>query len=148
MLRSIAHSMASRDAFVDTSGLYALINRNDPAHGAARVAVGRLLRDGRRLVVTDYIIDESATLAKARGGAQLAGRVLELIEQSHGLRVEWIRPERFEATKAFFRRHADHGYTFTDCSSFVVMRELRLAQALTSDRHFAEAGWEVLLPVS
>ncbi|HQX46735.1 MAG TPA: PIN domain-containing protein [Steroidobacteraceae bacterium] len=148
MLRSIAHSMASRDALVDTTGLCALINRNDPAHGAARAAVGKLLRDGRRLVVTDYVIDESATFAKAHGGAQLAGRVLELIEQSHGFRIEWIGPERFEATKAFFRRHADHGYSFTDCSSFVVMRELRLTHALTSDRHFTEAGLEVLLPVS
>ena len=140
--------MASRDALVDTTGLCALINRNDPAHGAARAAVGKLLRDGRRLVVTDYVIDESATFAKAHGGAQLAGRVLELIEQSHGFRIEWIGPERFEATKAFFRRHADHGYSFTDCSSFVVMRELRLTHALHSDRHFTEAGLEVLLPVS
>ena len=52
----------------------------------------------------------------------------------------------FDATKSFFRKHADHAYSFTDCTSFVVMRELKLTQALTSDRHFTQAGFEALLP--
>jgi predicted nucleic acid-binding protein len=52
---------------------------------------------------------------------------------------------RFDATKAFFRKHSDHGYSFTDCTSFLVMRELHLTKALTSDGHFAEAGFEALL---
>jgi len=52
---------------------------------------------------------------------------------------------RFDAVKAFVRRHADHDYSFTDCASFVVMRELRLSQALTTDGHFAAAGFETLL---
>jgi predicted nucleic acid-binding protein len=56
------------------------------------------------------------------------------------------RAVALEATKAFFRRHADHDYSFTDCASFVVMRELRLPQALTTDGHFLEAGFEALLP--
>jgi|SRR5580765_5581937 predicted nucleic acid-binding protein len=140
--------MARREVFADTSGLYALIDRNDVAHAVARQAVGDLLRAGRRLLVTDYVIDETVTLAKARGGSLLAERVLDLVEQSRGIRVEWIGLERFESTRAFFRRHADHAYSFTDCSSFVVMRELRLTQALTTDRHFLEAGMESLLPVS
>jgi predicted nucleic acid-binding protein len=49
-------------------------------------------------------------------------------------------------TKAFFRKHADHDCSFTDCASFVVMRELRLSQALTTDHHFPQAGFEALLP--
>jgi predicted nucleic acid-binding protein len=102
----------------------------------------------RRLVVTDYVIDESVTLAKARGGAQVADRVLALIERGQGIRIEWIGPDRFAATRAFFRKHADHAYSFTDCSSFVVMRELRLNRALTTDRHFVEAGMETLLAIA
>ncbi len=136
--------MASRELFVDTSGLYALIDRKDAHHGPARAIVERLLRAGRRLVVTDYIVTETVNLAKARSGAHVALRVLELIEQSTGIRIEWIGEARFDLTKAFFRKHADHAYSFTDCTSFVVMRELKLAQALTTDRHFREAGFEVL----
>lgn len=140
--------MARREIFADTSGLYALIDRNDGLHAAARRALDELLRNGRRLVVTDYIIDETVTLARSRGGRIVADRVLDLVDQSRGLRIEWIGPERFHSTREYFRRHADHAYSFTDCSSFVVMRELRLTQALTSDRHFLEAGMETLLPVS
>ncbi len=145
MRTSIGSCMARREVFVDTSGLYALIDRNDASHAAARDVVQRALGEGRRLVVTDYVIDEAATLAKVRGGAHVALRVLELVELSVGIRLEWIGQERFEATQAYFRRHADHGYSFTDCSSFVVMRELRLSQALTTDRHFEEAGMQALL---
>jgi hypothetical protein len=61
-------------------------------------------------------------------------------------RAKWCGAARFDMTKAFFRKHADHAYSFTDCTSFVVMRELKLSQALTSDRHFTQAGFEALLP--
>lgn len=140
--------MAKGDIFVDTSGLYALIDRRDRHHKTARAAVEAHVRAGRKLVVTDYVVSETVTLARARSGAAAALRVLDLIDQSVGIRVEWIGPPRFDATKAFVRRHTDHAYSFTDCSSFVVMRELRLTQALTSDGHFAEAGFQPLLPVA
>lgn len=139
--------MASREIFVDTSGLYALVEKKDAHHAAARAVVEKMLRAGRRLVVTDYIVTEAVNLANVRSGARVATRVLDLIEQSAGIRVEWLSTSRFDATKAFFRKHADHDYSFTNCTSFVVMRELRLSQALTTDGHFTEAGFEVLLPV-
>jgi predicted nucleic acid-binding protein len=140
--------MAAREVFVVTSGVYALIDRKDATHEAARQTVTRLARQGRRFVLTDYVVAETVTLARARSGAHVALRVLDLLEQSAGLRLERIDEKRFDATKAYFRKHADHTCSFTDCSSFVVMRELRLRQALTIDEHFREAGFEPLLPLS
>jgi predicted nucleic acid-binding protein len=72
-------------------------------------------------------------------------RLLEIVERSEAFRLVWLGPERFELAKAFFRKHADHDYSFTDCSSFVVMRELGLSDALTTDGHFVEAGFHALL---
>ena len=137
--------MASREVFVDTSGLYALVDRKDSHHAAARAVVERLLRSGRRLVATDYVLAETVNLANARSGTHVAIRVLDLIEQSAGIRIEWIGTSRFDSTKAFFRKHADHKYSFTDCTSFIVMRELKLSQALTTDHHFSQAGFDALL---
>jgi len=138
--------MAAHEVFADTSALYAFVDKNDANHVVAREAVTRLARAGRRIVATDYTITEAINLANARGGAAVAIRVLDLIEQSAGIRVEWIGVDRFDAAKAFFRKHSDHGYSFTDCTSFVVMRELRLTEALTTDHHFVEAGFLSPIP--
>jgi uncharacterized protein len=138
--------MVRHEVFVDTSGLYALVDKKDAYHPAARTVVERVLRGGRRLVATDYVLAEAVNLVNARAGSRVAVRVLDLIEQSAGIRIEWIGTSRFDLTKAFVRKHADHEYSFTDCTSFVVMRELKLSQALTTDKHFSQAGFEALLP--
>jgi len=142
--KSIASFMAA-DLFVDASGLYALADHNDPLRVRALRPVAAVVAAGSRLVLTDYILDETCTLAKARAGSYAALELLRLVEASAGFRMEWIGPDRFEATKAYFCKHADHDYSFTDCASFIVMRELRLRDALTSDRHFIEAGFRALL---
>ncbi len=135
----------SRDVFVDTSGWYALIDRNDAAHAQATAVVGALLARGIRLVTTDYVIDESCTLAKVRAGPIAAIRLLEMLDQSAAVDVEWIGPDRFLATKRAFRKHADQAFSFTDCASFVVMRERKMSEAITADHHFRTAGFRALL---
>lgn len=50
----------------------------------------------------------------------------------------------FVDPRALFFRHRDKGYSFTDCTSFVAMRELKLKAALTTDRHFRQMGFVVL----
>ena len=135
----------ARELFVDTSGWYALLDRRDRHHAAARRALARSVSRQEVLVTTDYVIDETATLTKARGGAQAASRFLDLIEQTRTMRIEWIDPERFDAVRRFFRKHPDHGYSFTDCASFEVMRKLGIEKVLTTDAHFADAGFATVL---
>jgi len=136
--------MAGLEAFVDTSVLYALIDRKDSHHAAMSELVRRLLQSRRRFVTTDYVVCEAVNLANARSGHHVGMRILDLIDRSAALRVEWIGSLRFEATRAFYRRHLDHRYSFTDCTSFVVMRELDISDVLTTDGHFREAGFRIL----
>jgi len=137
----------ARGVFLDSSGLYALADRQDPAHAGANQRVHRLATEAIGLILSDYILDESITLARARAGVTAALKLLQIVEQSNAFTMVWVGEERFDLAKAFFRRHADHDYSFTDCTSFVVMRELKLKEALTTDRHFAEAGFQPLLPL-
>ena len=51
----------------------------------------------------------------------------------------------FEAALRLFEDRPDKDWGLTDCSSFVVMAERGLANALTSDEHFRQAGFRVLL---
>lgn len=140
--------MASRRVFGDTSFFFALVAKRDAAHRPATAAYEKLLRGGGRVVTTDYVIDEMLTLTKARIDATTSLTWLDRLERSDAIDLEAINSEQFLASKLYFRRHSDHGYSFTDCTSFVVMDDLGVRAALTTDRHFKEAGFEMLLPAA
>lgn len=134
--------MAGR-TFVDSSGWYALIDRRDAHHEAVADLARHLVTTGTRLVTTDYVIDESCTLAKARSGSLMALRLLDVLHGTSAVDLEWIGPERFERAEAALRRYADQAFSFTDCTSFIVMRELGIGDAITTDGHFRVAGFNV-----
>ena len=66
------------------------------------------------------------------------------VEASSRLRWEWVDPNRAEKARHRFFHWADKRFSFTDCTSFVVMRELRLRRALSGDKHFQQVGFETL----
>lgn len=135
----------ARETLIDSSGFYALLCEDDAAHAASLTWLAELRARAGTAVTTDYILDETATLLKARGGGHLLQEFFKLVTGSRAVRIEWMHPVRFAKARDFFLRHADHGYSFTDCVSFAVMRELRLTDALTTDKHFPEAGFKALL---
>jgi len=135
----------AREILADTSGLYALLVAADDCHGAACALLKSAAAQATRFVLTDYVLDETATLLRARGHRAAARDLFDAIVASSACRVEWMTAERFDKTKVFFLRHADQPWSFTDCFSFVLMRELRISEALTKDSHFAAAGFSVLL---
>ena len=136
--------MAS-EVFADTSGFYAMMVKGDDKHASAK----RILREARRrkrgFVTTDYVLDETATLLKARGFGHLLIPFFETLDSSRACRVEWTDPDRFQEVRAFFIKHQDQEWSFTDCLSFRVMTHFRLRDALTKDAHFQQAGYKVLL---
>jgi len=134
----------SGKTFVDTSGWYALIDRRDAHHTVVAELVAELVKAGTRLVTTDYVIDESCTLAKARSGSRMAFRLLDLVGETAALDLEWIGAERFDRSERELRRYHDQPFSFTDCTSFALMRELGLIDVITTDRHFSVAGFTVL----
>jgi predicted nucleic acid-binding protein len=127
--------------FVDTSGWYAYARADEPAHGAVRKA----LEDWEgRLVTTDYVFDEIVTLARVRLGFAHAARIGETLLDPAVVELIRLLPEDFEDAWELFRKNRDKKWSFTDCSSFAVMRRLRLSAAVATDRHFQQAGFETL----
>jgi predicted nucleic acid-binding protein len=137
--------MGASEVFVDSSGFLALWDASDEHHVRAGRLQEKLRREGRSFVTSDYIVDETATLLLMRHSHSAAADFLDTIERSEALRLEWIGPERFHAAAALFRRHADKEWSFTDCVSFRLMRELRIQEAFTTDHHFKQAGFAPLL---
>ena len=52
---------------------------------------------------------------------------------------------RFDEVRRFFAKYADKEWSFTDCFSFIVMKERQIRKALSTDKHFEQAGLERLL---
>ncbi len=137
--------MAATDVLMDSAGFLALWDAGDEHHRRAVALQTELARQRRRFLTTEYIVDETITLLLVRHSHAAASDFLDTVERSESLRLEWIGPERFHAAASLFRRHGDKEWSFTDCVSFVVMRELRLRDAFTSDQHFRQAGFVPLL---
>lgn len=130
--------------FVDTSGWMALADADDPHHNAARVGRDDWLRRGGLLVSSNYVMDETLTLLRVRLNLEAAARWWRQIESSPRFHWEWIDTARSQKALEWFLGWSDKRFSFTDCTSFVIMRELGLRQALTTDRHFVQAGFETI----
>ena len=116
----------------------------DPTHATTRQERDACLRGGGLLVTTDYVLSETLTLIRSRLGQSAAVRWWAQVSASSRLQWEWIGPTRAEQARRRFLAVGNKDFSFTDCTSFVVMEELRLRRALTTDRGFARAGFEVL----
>ena len=137
--------MATEPLFIDSGGFYALISLESAAHEKAAAIMEESRRVRRRAVTTDYVLDETATLLRARGLTKQLAEFFRLTEASHALSIEWMTPDRFAAARQFMLKHLDQEFSFTDCVSFIVMKELRLTDALATDNHFRIAGFNPLL---
>lgn len=127
--------------FVDTGAWYAYINAKDPDHFKVREFLDSF---EEKLVTSSYIFDEIITLVLARLGHQKAVKVGEVLLNPKV--VELVRVGAADEWSAWqlFQQRSDKMYSFTDCTSFVLMRRLKLAKALTLDEHFAQEGFEVI----
>jgi len=137
--------MAAAEVFMDTAGFLSLWDAGDQHHAAALRVQQELIRKYRHFLTTEYVADETITLLLARHSHRAATDFLDTIERSEALRLEWIDPARFHAAATWFRKHGDNQWSFTDCVSFAVMRELRIRDAFTTDHHFRQAGFTPLL---
>jgi len=134
--------MTVRTAFVDTAGWMMLADASDPDHENAAKFRDDWLERGGVFVSTDFVLDETLTLIRTRINLAAAEAWWNQVEGSARLAWERIDPDRMEKARRWFFRWRDKAFSFTDCTSFVVMKERRLRIALTSDRHFRQAGFE------
>jgi hypothetical protein len=140
--------MAEANVFVDTAGFLALWDAGDEYHARAVRLQSALASKKRQLVTTDYIIDETTTLLLVRHSHAAASDFLKTVTATEWIRVEWVDSDRFHAAADLFTDHEDKEWSFTDCVSFVLMREFGLADSFTTDHHFRQAGFNPLLEKS
>lgn len=131
--------------FLDTSGWLAAISPREAAHPRARRAYVEQVSGGGRLLTTSFVVAEMHTLILRVRGAESALDFLARLaaDTSHEV-VDVDRELRLAATERWLRRFRDHDFSLADAVSFEVMRRRRVRRALALDRHFVEAGFEIL----
>ena len=128
--------------FVDTSALYAFINSRDPDHKEVK---SYLEKYNGQLLTTNFIFDEILTLVMARMGhkkAILTGKTL--LNPKVFVMVKIRAADEINAWELFINR-PDKQYSFTDCTSFVIMKKLGIEKSLAIDSHFEQEGFESVI---
>jgi uncharacterized protein len=60
--------------------------------------------------------------------------------------VYFLAEEDIRETWRVYQRFSDKGWSFTDCSSYVVMAKLGISDAFSFDCHFRQFGFVNVLP--
>lgn len=123
--------------FVDTSALFAVLDRNDGEHSRAGATFRSLLAVDR-LVTHSYIVVETEALARARLGIAASRVLVEGVLPA--IETIWVDESLHRAAVAALLSAARRRLSLVDCVSFEVMRRERIDRAFTFDRDFETVG--------
>ncbi len=132
--------MARQIVMVDTSAIFALLDRSDTNHSKAKYSLEKLREQRAGVLISNYILAESHALISNRLGAE-TGR---LWLQSNIWPVEKATESDEEKAVEIILGHTDKLYTFTDAVTFAIMLRLDIKRALAYDRHFSQFGFTLI----
>lgn len=138
--------MAARETLVDTSGWLCHFDIAQPQHQDAITFIGVCLAEGRRLITTNYVLAELVALMSSRNVPRPS--VIAHVEtiKNHP-NVDMIHIDSSLDADAWdkLKSRPDKDWSLVDCTSFVVMQQRGMTEALTTDHHFEQAGFIRLL---
>lgn len=127
--------------FVDTSAWFAFANRKDAAHHQVR---GILREFPGKLVTSNAIFDETVSLLRYRLGHKAACVAGTTLLNPHTVDLMRVTAKDEETAWQLFSERNNQQCSFTDCTSFVIMRRLGLRKVLALDEDFHAEGFEVV----
>ena len=129
--------------FVDTGAWFAYFVRRDPDHPAA---VEWMRRNRQPLVTTDFVFDELVTLLALRESRRVAAAAGDLLWTQQVADLEQVVQGDLTEAWDVFRRFQDKEWSFTDCTSKVVIGRLGITEAFAFDHHFEQFGTVTRVP--
>lgn len=133
--------------FADTSALAALLVPDDENHNRAKSWINT--DHARQMISTDYIIDELYTvvLARSRSKSWTVDAVKHFLDSGWIADLIFITPEDFFQAEQIFLAFRDKSWSFTDCTSKIVMERYGIDKAFAFDKNFYQFGSVFVEPV-
>ena len=133
--------------FLDTSFLFAYYNADDEDHELALDLIKDMVNNKVDIIISDYIFDELITLLLARTNKSMAIEVCnKLIKEikSGNIELNYVDNEIFMEALNIFIHFKDKKWSFTDCTSYAIIKNANITKAVAFDRHFRQFGIEIL----
>lgn len=133
--------------FVDTSGWANIFVSSEDYHSKAQQYFLNAWRSRHSIITTSYIVAELVALLQSpfRLSRNTIFQAVDSIKQSGHIQVVHITPSIETEAWQLCKARPDKEWSLVDCTSFVVMQQQSIQEALTTDHHFEQAGFLRLL---
>lgn len=132
-----------RSIFLDTAFILAYVFKDDKYNSKAGKLQNEITKENVIVLTTDLILVEIAnSLSKVKFRQEAVVTINNLQQAANVLPVD---RNIFQDAWNLFEKRTDKEWGLTDCYSFIVMEKYGIKQALTTDKHFEQAGFEILL---
>jgi hypothetical protein len=133
--------------FADTSGWASWLDRSQPFHATARAIVDERCDAGAKFVTTNYVLAELVALLTRplRVPRPVQIQLMADLRAASWVTIIHLDRDAEDQVWQFWGDRPDKEWSWVDCASFVVMGQLSLTEALTTDHHFEQAGYLRLL---
>jgi predicted nucleic acid-binding protein len=128
--------------FADASFYIAIINERDELHARAR-DVARALTGA--IVTTDFVLTEVANFCTRVSQRPVFLRLVTNLRRAPDVEIVPASRGLFEQGLELYSKRSDKEWSLTDCMSMALMADRGLTNVATSDHHFAQAGFTILL---
>lgn len=128
--------------FADTFFYVALLSRRDTQH---RKAVHWASQQQTTILTTEFVLLEVANFCRSPRDRQRFVAFTAALRTNPLTTIVPCDSTWFHRGLQRYSERLDKVWSLTDCTSFVVMEEYGLTEALTDDHHFEQAGFTVLL---
>jgi uncharacterized protein len=123
--------------FMDAGAIYSLLVPSEARHEDVQQWYDA---NKEPLITTDYCVDELLTLLIARKRSALVLATGWRIFNEELCRLHFLTPEQIRRAWVIFQAQHRLGWSFTDCTSKVVIDELGIRAAVSLDVHFRQFG--------
>jgi predicted nucleic acid-binding protein len=129
--------------FADTGWWVAWALPGDARHGRALEMLASLGRT-EQVLTTNLVVSESWTFLRRKDSHRTAVALLDrlaTLQDADRVVVHRVTEDQEAGAWDWLRKHDERTYSFVDATSFRVMRDRRLREALAFDQDFAAAGF-------